>query len=902
MRTDTARGAYSGCRTKTPDFHEAQQFDMEMCVGCNPITAPKNGPYTRIQSEEETNEEEEVTSFFVKGICCPAEIPVIENIVSRLDESCKTSVNVVTKRVTVHHHTSLDPRLLIRDLNAACLGASLIKSTSSAYKGAAARAQLNVHEDQSLPSDAFYEALPPWNICFSCLFFLVASLSLFSEKNSFYESFRYFAVLSCILAWPVVAMKALSSLRVGILDINCLMSLAAVGAIAIEKYLEGASVLIIFSLSEWLETRVTQNIRDALSSLLLLAPDTAEVLLPEDRRQSGAETLQMAVEDVPLESTVIIRPGEKIPLDGVVKAGESRVNQALLTGEASPVRKVCAKGSNLSKLLEQGQANLKCTDKNRVFAGTINLDGYLEVITTATAEDSAWGRLHLVLEQAHSSKSPTEQIVKRFTDIYTLVVVLSATVLVLASFCLKAVGLTDMQTAVDLLYVALQLIVIACPCGIVISTPMAYTCCLIKAARNNIFIKGGKFLESFGRLDSILFDKTGTLTKGTFELSEWHPIGPVTIPNSTHSFSNGDILRIVASVEAQSQHPIAKAFTDRCRNTQLQLLSAHDFKIIPGIGVSAVVDLSSLTGDDATSSGDRTPSDSNSSKLTVHIVNVTRANSEYGNLISAEDKKRAKMWNGSGGTTGCVFVSNADLAQGSNCSPPHNPRTFLALFSLNDIPRPEAASVIAYLQKRNIRTVMLTGDNCGSAEGIKCQLGMDESHAEMLPEDKYQMLIQKKKAGREEPQGHVISRWCPCECLSFNGIDKGNTLAMVGDGVNDAPCLAASDIGIAMGFCGTSLACDSADVIIADDNLGRIPFLHALSESCLSTIRANILFCVVLKMFILFALLVGRSSLWLAVIADVGALTVVSFNSMRLLLDQGTSPPTSENISSSSEV
>jgi Cd2+/Zn2+-exporting ATPase len=570
------------------------------------------------------------------------------------------------------------------------------------------------------------------------------------------------------------ARRAWAATRVMSLDINVLMLVAVIGAMFIGEWSEGATVTFLFALAQILEARSMDRARNAIRALMDLTPPEALV------RRRGEE-IRVAVDDVRLAEVLLVRPGEKIPLDGVVVSGSSPVNQAPITGESLPVQK---------------------SPGDDVFAGTINGYGALDIRVTHLRQDTTLARIIALVELAQSQRAPSQAFVERFARYYTPAVIAIA----IAIFLVPPLVLG--QPFGTWLYRALVLLVISCPCALVISTPVSVVSAIATAARRGVLIKGGAHLERVGTVRCVAFDKTGTLTKGVPHVVDVIPLNDTAID---------EILEIAAGLEARSEHPVGRAILARAVESGIALPVAAAFQSIPGKGAEAVV------------AGK--PS----------IVGNHRLIEERG-LCSAAIHSRLDALAASGRTA--VLVAREGRP--------------LGIIALADRTRESARDAIDMLRRQGVqRVVLLTGDNHASAESLARDLGIDETHAELLPHDKVTAI-------------HALKR-------------SHGPVAMVGDGVNDAPALAAADIGVAMGAAGTDAALETADIALMADELLKIPFAIRLGRATLRNIQINVTLSLGLKAIFLALAIVGSATLWMAVVADMGASLLVIANGMRLL-------------------
>jgi Zn2+/Cd2+-exporting ATPase len=478
---------------------------------------------------------------------------------------------------------------------------------------------------------------------------------------------------------------------------------------------------------------------------------------------------------------VIVRPGEKVPLDARVSAGDSQVNQAPVTGESLPI--------------DKGPGD-------EVFAGTINGRGALEVAVTRKRGDSTLARIIHLVERAQAQRAPSQAFVDRFARIYTPIV-LAGAVLVAVLPPLAAGAAWD-----EWFYRALVLLVISCPCALVISTPVSIVSALAAAARKGVLIKGGATLERLADVRAVAFDKTGTLTKAHLDVVAVQPFGTA---------SAEDVLRIAASLETRSEHPIGRAIVDRALADGLSLLPVQGFRALPGRGAEGTVG-------------------------TVPVVAGNRRLAQERGLLTPEADRAVEALGGQGCTG--VVVGTADAV--------------LGVIGISDQPREAARDAVDLLRAQGIGHVaMLTGDYEAAARTLAEATGVDSFRAGLLPEHKVDAV-------------HEIRR-------------SHGALAMIGDGVNDAPALAAADVGIAMGVAGTDAALETADVALMADELLKIPYAVRLSQATARNIRANIAFSIVIKGAFLALAVTGYATLWMAVAADMGASLVVVGNALRLL-------------------
>lgn len=601
------------------------------------------------------------------------------------------------------------------------------------------------------------------------------------------------ALMSLALAGLPTLRKGWIALRHFTLNIYFLMTLAVVGAMVIGQWAEAAMVVFLFALAEAIEALSLERARKAVQSLAAYAPDTAWVMAGP-RAAGGASShgdgtwIARPVADVLAGQTIRVRAGERVPLDARMTAGAAAVDQAPITGESMPVDK---------------------RPGDPLYAGTIVADGLIEAEVTATAAHSTMARMAEAIQQAQSQRAPTQRFVDQFARVYTPVVV---TVAVLVAVLGPVLTGDPWQ---DWLYQALVMLVIACPCALVVSTPVTVVSGLAAAARLGILVKGGIFLEGGRRIRAVALDKTGTLTQGRPTLSDvegrpGHPIEAV--------------LRLAASLDAPSTHPVARAVVAAWRSQPgaagQSLWPVADFTNLPGQGVAATVQ---------TDSGPRALALGNVGLLAARGVDD----------VAATERMRALADEGK-----TVFA----LVEGASV---------LGLLAVSDAVRPESREAVAQLKALGVTPVMLTGDNAQTARHIADQVGIDDARGPLMPEGKLRAI----------------------EALQA----EHGPVAMVGDGVNDAPALARADIGLAMGAAGTATALETADVAIMDDDPRKIARFIRLSHATHRVLVQNIVLALGIKAVFMALSLAGVATLWMAVFADVGASLLVVANGMRLL-------------------
>lgn len=561
-------------------------------------------------------------------------------------------------------------------------------------------------------------------------------------------------------------------------DMNLLMVVAVMGALGIGEWFEAAAVACLFAIALLLESWSVGRARRAIGALMDLAPQKARFICPND-----GDIEEKPVAQVPPNVIVLVRPGERFPLDGVITKGNTAVNQAPITGESIPV----SKGPG-----------------DQVYAGTINEDGAVEYRAQGTADDTALSRIIRMVEEAQQRRAHSEQWVERFARIYTPLMMLIALLVALVP---PVLGFGAWSVW---FYQALVLLVIACPCALVISTPVSIVAGLSCAARNGVLIKGGVWLEAPARLKAIALDKTGTLTQG-------RPVVQRVVPMNGHT--EVDLLERAAALETGSEHPIARAILARAREAGVVAGTAEDFRALKGRGAEGRFD----------------------GRLfwigSHHLMHEKGAETPemHDTALAMEDAGHS-----------VIAIGNDDHVCG--------------LISVGDAVREESAASVAAMKAAGIRHVaMLTGDNEGTAQAIAALTGVDTWRAELLPEDKVEAV---RRLVREHGE-----------------------VAMVGDGVNDAPAMAEATLGIAMGAMGTDVAIETADIALMSDDLSKIAWLVRHSKRTLAVIKQNITFALGLKLIFVLLAVSGHATLWMAIAADMGASLLVIFNGLRLLRD-----------------
>jgi Cd2+/Zn2+-exporting ATPase len=581
----------------------------------------------------------------------------------------------------------------------------------------------------------------------------------------------FYSVGMVVAGWPIAraGWLALISRQA---DMNLLMTLSAIGAVILGDWFEGALVVFLFALGTTLQSLTFGRTRNAIRALIDLTPPTATV-------KRGDLEVSVPVEDIQIGEILTIRPGQRVALDGIVLSGHSAIDQSPITGESIPEDK------------EKG---------DRVFAGTLNQTGFLEVKVTKTTSDTTLARIIQLVEQAQGSRAPMQQWVDRFAAIYTPLVLLVAIGIALIP------PLAFAQAFSVWIYRALVMLVIACPCALVISTPVSIVSAIGAATRQGVLFKGGKALETAGRMTILAFDKTGTLTHGKPVVQK--------IYHSLDEMDSMQVFQIAASLEQQSEHPLAKAIVAEARDKGLELQTPSNFAALPGKGIWATLDNQ------------------------IYLVGNRRLFTELDVSLSNDAEELLATIESNGQTPVLVGTKTG----------------LLGVVALADGLRLEVSVAVQLLQLFGLkRMVILSGDRTPVVEQIASQVGISQYRAQLLPEDKLQEIERLRRSG---------------------------VVGMVGDGINDAPALAAADVSFAVG--GIDIALETADVVLVGGDLRRLAYAVDLSRRTVSVIQQNVVFSLVTKGLFLLLGTLGFVGLAVAVLADMGTSLLVTANGMRL--------------------
>lgn len=585
-----------------------------------------------------------------------------------------------------------------------------------------------------------------------------------------------FAAAMLITGTPVGRSGFRALIQFGQTDINLLTTVAALGAFTLGEWAEASLVLTLFGVGEYLEERASEKSRRSVQELLELVPDTA-------RKRTGDGWAEVPAQDLMPGDVVLVLPGESIPADGEISAGDSSVNEATITGESLPVDK---------------------RPGDKVFAGTINGDGALEIAVLQPAGDTVVSKIASLVVQYSSQKAPSQRIVDAFARYWTPAMLLSA--LVLSLFPPLLFGMPWKPWV----YRGLTLLIVSCPCALVVSTPATVISAVARAASKGVLIKGGTHLETLGVVKAVAFDKTGTLTTGKVRVSDVVP---------AEGFTPSDVLAMAASVESRSEHPLAHAVTEKSQRAGIRYVPGEEFAAARGRGARAKVD-----------------------GRMVYVGNERFFLEEIG--VRAPEELQAKAYGFKAVGKTAVFVGDESGIAG--------------LIAFSDSVRPDAREALSSLEQKGVRSVvMLTGDDEATASSVARAAGVKHFRSDLLPEDKVNALKELR--------------------LGYGKV------AMVGDGVNDAPSLAAADVGIAMGSGGADVSLEASDVVLMKDDLTHIPWVVGLARRARALIIQNIAFSVGIKLASMVLVFFGLLPLWLAVLADSGAAVLVTLNGLRVL-------------------
>ncbi|MFH6564625.1 heavy metal translocating P-type ATPase [Pseudomonas kulmbachensis] len=695
-------------------------------------------------------------------MCCPSEQTMIEGKLAKMSGIQKLEFNMMNRTMAVWHEL---PDTLGIEAAVLSLGMHAEPLTANGNSTSADTPEV-------LPQPESHKSTW-WPLALSG--FAAVGAEVLHFTNSAPEwVVAVIALFAIALCGPTTYKKGLISIKHLNLNINALMSIAVTGAVLIGQWPEAAMVMFLFTVAEMVEAKSLDRARNAIKGLMDLTPERATV------RQSNGSWLEVDVKTVEIGAFVRVRPGERIGLDGNVSSGNSTVNQAPITGESLPIEKDI---------------------DDPVYAGSINESGSFEYRVTAEANNTTLARIIHAVEEAQSSRAPTQRFVDKFAKIYTPGVFFFA--VAIAVFPPLFMG--GLWT--DWIYRALVLLVVACPCALVISTPVSIVSGLAAAARKGILVKGGVYLEIGAKLSFVALDKTGTITHGK-------PVQTDYIPVAEDSEVHPQI--VAASLGARSDHPVSQAIAKYEGSDASTFLQVESFEALPGRGVKGMIEGQ------------------------LFYLGNHRLIQELGLGTSQLDDALTSLER-----QGKTVVALTSVSQ------------VFALFAVADTVKDSSQTAIKELHSLGIKTMMLTGDNSHTADAIAKRVGIDEARGNLLPADKLSAI------GELQDRKHVVG--------------------MVGDGINDAPALAKSQIGFAMAAAGTGTAIETADVALMDDDLRKIPAFVRLSRQTAAILKQNIVFALGIKAVFLVFTLMGLATMWMAVFADVGVSLLVVLNGLRLL-------------------
>ena len=692
------------------------------------------------------------STFDLSGLDCADCAAKLEKRIAAMSGVLSVTVNFGAAKMTVEH-TITDSTII-----------QLVEEAG--YKAAAA----NKIGRQLLVKSAWWQNTRTQGTIVSGILLVIATvLDLMGGKDNITIPLY---ILTAVIGGYHTAKSGVYGLRSLSLDMNFLMTVAVIGAASIGEWGEGATVAFLFSFGNALQTYTMDKTRQSIRALMELAPPAALV-------RRNAQEQRMAVEDIIVGDMMIVKPGERIAMDGIVRHGASAVNQAAITGESIPVEK---------------------TAGDIIYAGTVNEYGAMEIEVTKIAADSTLAKIMHLVEEAQAQKAPSQQFIDVFAKYYTPAVLLAAAGVMIFPW------IAFNQPFAPWFYKGLVLLVISCPCALVISTPVSIVSAIGNASRCGVLIKGGAYLEQLGAIHAIAFDKTGTLTQGRPAVTDCVRL---------NGYSESEFLAMAAAIEKWSEHPVAQAIVERAKG--LDLKPVTHFRALVGRGAQAVI-----------------------AGQTVHIGNH-RLFAELGHSLAQYEATLASLEQ-QGKTV--MMMGTKDVLYG--------------LIAVADTLRENSQEAIGALRLAGMKHIaMLTGDNQRVAGAIAEKLDLDVVYSGLLPEDKVATV---KKLAHE--YGNVV---------------------MVGDGVNDAPALAAATVGVAMGVAGSDTALATADVALMTDDLGKLAYVIQLSRKTVAVIKQNISFAILVKVVFVIFTFQGMVNLWLAVFADMGASILVTLNGMRLM-------------------
>ena len=709
---------------------------------------------------------EDKSIYRIEGFTCANCAGKFEKNVKQLSGVEDAKVNFGASKIAVYGHATIE------ELEKAGAFENLKVTPEKSTRNASQE----VTEDTKEEKVPFYKKYSTLLYSTSFLAFGFFSHFVNGEEN----------LLTTLLFLASMLVGGLSLFKVGLqnllrleFDMKTLMTVAVIGGAIIGEWGEVALVVILFALSEELERFSMDRARNSIRSLMGIAPKEALV-------RRNEQEIMIHVDDIAVGDIMIVKPGEKIAMDGVVVNGYSAVNQAAITGESVPVGK---------------------TVDDEVFAGTLNEEGLLEVKITKLVEDTTISKIIHLVEEAQGERAPAQAFVDKFAKYYTPIIMIIAALVVVVPPLLFG---GSWETWI---YQGLAVLVVGCPCALVISTPISIVSAIGNAAKKGVLIKGGVYLEEMGALKAIAFDKTGTLTKGVPVVTDFNILN-----NQTN---REELLAIITALEYRSQHPLASAIMKKAEEENISYsdVLVEDFSSITGKGIKGIVN------------------------GTIYYIGSPKLFKELLTIDFDKDFEKNVTALQNQGKTAMIIGTEKEI---------------LGVIAVADEVRESSKEIIQKLHQLGIKnTIMLTGDNQGTANAIGSHVGVSDIRADLMPQDKLDYIKQLKS-------------------------EYGN-VAMVGDGVNDAPALAASTVGIAMGGAGTDTALETADVALMGDDLRKLPFTVKLSRKALNIIKANITFAIAIKFIALLLVIPGWLTLWIAILSDMGATLIVALNGLRLM-------------------
>ena len=691
--------------------------------------------------------------FDVEGLCCVDEVRLIDRQLQRLDGVAHWRSDTIARRVHVTH----DP------------GVIATESIVSAIAGAGMRARVPAKAGAAVTAEV---PRPwPWAVMAAAACTVAGLAAAFTGLD---RAAQWLSLTAVLIGGRGVAARAWASVRSAVLDIHVLMVVAVIGAVALGEFSEAASVVVLFAVAQALEQASMDRARRALASLVTMTPEQVSVL-------DGHTERLTPIDEVPVGARVVIRPGERVPLDGVVARGTSDLDESPVTGESTPVTRRVG---------------------DQVYAGSLNGTGAIDVVVSRGVRDSTVARIAALVERAQADRAPLQSFIDRFARVYT------PAVMAVALLVAVVPPLVSGAPWPLWIYRGLVLLVIGCPCALVIATPVSFVSALAAAARRGLLVKGGMHLERLARVGVVAFDKTGTLTRGLLRVSD--VVG-------LHGTPADEVRRLAAGVEARSEHPVARAIVADARAHAIIVPAVDDFQATPGRGAEGTVE-------------------------GRHVRVGSLRDLDLDGVLDVQGRQHVTALE----ATGCgVAVVKRD-------------RTPVGLVAVADQVRDEATSVVAMLRGAGVGWVaILTGDRRAVGEAVGREVRADAVHAELLPDGKVQAVSDLRR--------------------------EHGAVAMVGDGINDAPALAAADVGIAMGAAASPLAIETADMAVLGDDVSVVAYGVRLARATMRTIGINVAFALGIKVVFLALAIAGHTSMWLAILADTGASLIVVTHALRLL-------------------